>query len=237
MAIRRGRKCAPDSFHVLTTVLHVLASRDRLHPMENLNSAKRVARVKVTLTKRSVDALEPEDKSWIAWDDRLTGFGCRVQPSGTKSFIVNYRSGGGGRKAPNRRVVIGRYGRVGPDEARRRARDMLGQERGELSLGEASAQLGVDPSVVRRLIRAAVLPARQVCTGALWAIAAADLEAPQTSRPYGNRSRRRPDSPADRHRGAPSVRKPGNDGRQSAADTGDEMENRCKSMLNRGGVL
>ncbi|MDE0704935.1 MAG: recombinase family protein [Rhodospirillaceae bacterium] len=53
------------------------------------------------------------------------------------------------------------------------------QERGELSLSEASAQLGVDPSVVRRLIRAAVLPARQVCTGAPWAIAAADLEAPR----------------------------------------------------------
>ena len=70
--------------------------------MENLKSAKRVARVKLTLTKRTVDALEPEDKSWIAWDDRLVGFGCRVQPSGTKSFIVNYRSGGGGRKAPNK---------------------------------------------------------------------------------------------------------------------------------------
>ena len=53
------------------------------------------------------------------------------------------------------------------------------QERGELSLGEASARLGVDPSVVRRLIRAGILPARQVCTGAPWAIAAADLEAPR----------------------------------------------------------
>ncbi len=53
------------------------------------------------------------------------------------------------------------------------------QERGELSLSEVSAQLGVDPSVVRRLIRAGILPARQVCTGAPWAIAAADLEAPR----------------------------------------------------------
>ena len=100
--------------------------------MENLKSAKRVARVKLTLTKRTVDALDPEDKSWIAWDDRLVGFGCRVQSSGTKSFIVNNRSGDGGRNAPNKRVVIGRHGRVGPDEARRKARDMLGQvARGE----------------------------------------------------------------------------------------------------------
>ena len=112
--------------------------------MENLKSAKRVARVKLTLTKRTLDALEPEDKSWIAWDDRLVGFGCRVQPSGTKSFIVNYRSGDGGRKAPNKRVVIGRHGRVGPDEARRKARDMLGQvARGEDPAGERAEARGV----------------------------------------------------------------------------------------------
>ena len=112
--------------------------------MENRNSAKRVARVKLTLTKRTVDALKPEDKTWIAWDDRLTGFGCRVQPSGTKSFIVNYRAGDGGRKAPNKRVVIGRYGLVGPDEARRKARDMLGQvARGEDPAGERAEARGV----------------------------------------------------------------------------------------------
>ena len=67
--------------------------------MESLKSTKRVARVRLTLTKRTVDALDPADKSWIAWDDRLVGFGCRVQPSGTKSFIVNYRSGDGGAEA------------------------------------------------------------------------------------------------------------------------------------------
>ena len=112
--------------------------------MENRNSAKRVARVKLTLTRRTVDALKPEDKSWIAWDDRLTGFGCRVQPSGTKSFIVNYRSDDGGRKAPNKRIVIGRFGRVGPDEARRKARDMLGQvARGEDPAEERADARGV----------------------------------------------------------------------------------------------
>ena len=55
------------------------------------HSAKRIAKVRLTLTKRTVEALELADKPWIAWDDRLTGFGVRVQPSGTKSFIVNYR--------------------------------------------------------------------------------------------------------------------------------------------------
>ena len=53
-----------------------------------------VTKVRTTLTKRTVEALEPAEKSWIAWDDRLVGFGVRVQPSGTKSFIVSYRGSG-----------------------------------------------------------------------------------------------------------------------------------------------
>ena len=97
---------------------------------QNTASAKRVARVKLTLTKRTVEALERADKPWIAWDDKLSGFGCRVQPSGTKSFIVNYRAGEGGRRAPNKRVVVGRFGRVTPEQARRRAQELLGRVAG-----------------------------------------------------------------------------------------------------------
>ena len=91
------------------------------------HSRKRVALNKLTLTKRAVEAMQPTDKPWIAWDDRLTGFGIKVHPTGSKSFIVNYRAGDGGRKAPNRRVVLGRYGRMSLEQARRLAREMLGQ--------------------------------------------------------------------------------------------------------------
>ena len=75
--------------------------------------------------RRSVEALEPADKPWIAWDDQLTGFGVRVHPSGTKSFIVNYRTGDGGRKAPNKRVVLGHHGEISPGRVRRLARQVL----------------------------------------------------------------------------------------------------------------
>ena len=101
------------------------------------SSGKRVARTRLTLNKRSVDALRPADKSWIAWDDRLTGFGVRVQPTGLKSFIVNYRAGDGGRKAPNRRVVLGRHGAISVARARREARELLTKAaRGEDPAGE-----------------------------------------------------------------------------------------------------
>ena len=81
-------------------------------------SAKRVARIKLTLTEHTIEALEPAEKSWLAWDDELTGFGVRVQPTGVKSYFVNYRPGDGGRKAPNKRVVIGRHGKLSPGRAR-----------------------------------------------------------------------------------------------------------------------
>ena len=102
-------------------------------------SGKRVALNRLTLTVRSVDALKPTERSWIAWDDRLTGFGVRVQPTALKSFIVNYRAGDGGRKAPNRRVVLGRHGDMSVTEARGKARRML-----------AAAARGEDPAGRRR---------------------------------------------------------------------------------------
>ena len=88
-------------------------------------SAKRVALNKLALTGDAIEALEPADKPWIAWDDQLTGFGVRVHPTGTKSFIVNYRAGDGGRKAPNKRVVLGHLGEISPGRARRLARQVL----------------------------------------------------------------------------------------------------------------
>ncbi len=90
-------------------------------------TGKRTANLKLTLNKRNVEALKPRHKPFIAWDDRLTGFGIRVQPSGMRSYIVNYRAGDGGRKAANRRLVLGRHGRITPEQARRLARETLGR--------------------------------------------------------------------------------------------------------------
>ena len=106
-------------------------------------TAKRIAKVKTTLTKRVVETLEPAENPYIAWDDRLTGFGVRVQPSGTKTFVVNYRAGDGGRKAANKRVSLGRFGRMAADAARRKAQEVLGQ-----------VAAGEDPAAKRAAARA-----------------------------------------------------------------------------------
>ena len=103
-------------------------------------TGKRTARVKLTLTKRTVENLQPADKPWIAWDARLSGFGVRVQPSGTKVFLVNYRTRSGGRRARNRRVGIGRCDHLAPEEARRLAQELLGR----VARGEDPAQERAD---------------------------------------------------------------------------------------------
>ena len=100
------------------------------NPAMTESPGKRVARVKLPITKRTVDGLKPADREWIAWDDRLTGFGVRVYPSGRKSYIVNYRAGDGGRKAPNKRIVLGRCDRISADRARRMAHKTLGEVAG-----------------------------------------------------------------------------------------------------------
>ena len=97
----------------------------------------------MTLTERTIEALEPRSRPWIAWDAEVTGFGVRVQPTGTRSFIVNYRAGSGGRAAPNRRIVIGRTDTMNPIEARRRARELLGRVAGRNEAADGPAPAGV----------------------------------------------------------------------------------------------
>ena len=73
------------------------------------------------LTKRIVDASRPTAKDYIVFDERLPGFGLRVMPSGKKSYLIQYR-----RNRRTRRLTFGRHGTMTPDQARRRAMELLG---------------------------------------------------------------------------------------------------------------
>ena len=77
------------------------------------------------ITKRTVDALQPNDSEFTAWDDRVSGFGVRVRPTGAKSYVVVYRAGAG-RGAPVRRYTIAAVEKITPERARARARVILG---------------------------------------------------------------------------------------------------------------
>ena len=50
------------------------------------------------LTKRVVDGAQPAGSDLIIWDDALPGFGLRVFPSGKRSYLIQYRSGGRTRR-------------------------------------------------------------------------------------------------------------------------------------------
>lgn len=92
------------------------------------------------LTKRSIDALEVKDKDYFAWDDELSGFGIWVFPSGRKQFVVQYRVG-----KLSRRMTLGRYGAIVPDQARKLAMEIIVEVNG-----------GTDPLAERQERRSAL---------------------------------------------------------------------------------
>lgn len=100
------------------------------------------------LTKRSVDSMAiPAKGQAFLWDDELRGFGVRAMPSGLKVFILQYRNDEG----RSRRIVLGRYGVLTVEQARKQAIMKLGAVAG-----------GNDPAEERAKSRAAIT-IREVC--------------------------------------------------------------------------
>jgi integrase len=100
-----------------------------------------------TISKRSVDATKAAAKDSYLWDKDLKGFGLKVTPTGRKVYLIQYRMGG--RKGRTRRITIGVHGVLTADEARARAKQLLGEvaagrdpaaalreESGSIGLGE-----------------------------------------------------------------------------------------------------
>lgn len=102
------------------------------------------------LGRQTLKSLPIVERQTIIYDDDLPGFGLRLMPpsnrnfEGSRSWIVEYRPGNGGRGTPKRRITIGKIEVISPDEARRSARDLL-----------AKARLGDDPAKARQDDRSA----------------------------------------------------------------------------------
>lgn len=94
------------------------------------------------LTKRSVEKLIVRGTDYIAFDSEVNGFGVRVLPSGRRSYLVQYRSGG-----RTRRIAIGQHGAVTVDDARKRAKELLGSVAAGQNPAEVIAQHRGAPTV------------------------------------------------------------------------------------------
>ncbi len=95
--------------------------------------------MKEKLTKRTVEALQPEEKDLICWDAEMPGFGIKVTPKGRKVYFLYYRTTTGRERRP----TIGHHGQVTCEEARRIANNW-----------HAAVRSGGDPGGERKAQRA-----------------------------------------------------------------------------------
>lgn len=77
---------------------------------------------KKLITKTAVDECQPGERPTFLWDTKVAGFGLLVMPSGTRTYVYQYRLGG--RSGKTRRYTIGRHGTLTPDQARKRAKEL-----------------------------------------------------------------------------------------------------------------
>ena len=79
------------------------------------------------ITKRAVDALAlKKGTEVVLWDQEVRGFGIRARAGGAKTYILHYRAGTG-RRAPLRKLTIGKHGSPWtPNKARTEAKRLLG---------------------------------------------------------------------------------------------------------------
>lgn len=90
------------------------------------------------LSTRSIEEAQAQCKVYLLWDSELKGFGVRVNPTGRKSFFINYRIRGRQRRM-NIGPATGPFA-ISVADARRLATELLVQIRSQ----------GLDPLELRR---------------------------------------------------------------------------------------
>lgn len=75
------------------------------------------------LSNALIQTAQSDKRERVLWDDRVSGFGVRVKPSGVASFLIQYRNENG----RSRRLTLGKFGVLSVSEARDLARRKLGE--------------------------------------------------------------------------------------------------------------
>ena len=76
---------------------------------------------------------------YFLWDTDLTGFGCKVTPSSRKVYVLQYRLQHQSSTGAPKRLTLGKYGELTPEQARKLAAELL-----------LEVKAGGDPSLSRR---------------------------------------------------------------------------------------
>ena len=117
--------------------------------MDTQNSGGRGSR----LTKRVIDAADHSRGRHTLWDGELRGFGAQIEASGTVTYFVRYRPKGLGADGPRRFMRIGRHGVITVEQARERAKEILG-----------SVAAGKDPAAELKEARSEFMQKRDALT-------------------------------------------------------------------------
>jgi len=103
----------------------------------------------VKLTERFVEGLQPGETARFYWDAELKGLGVRLFPSGTRKFVLQYRTTGG----QQRRLGLGSFPALTCERARKLAKTHIG-----------AIIEGGDPAAAKSAYRAA-LTVSELCDG------------------------------------------------------------------------
>jgi len=88
-----------------------------------MSGSKMKQKVRRKITKSIIDSASPLPTEYTIWDTAISGFGLKVTPAGSKSFLLYYRTKTGRQRKP----IIGRYGQLTVDAARDIAQQWLGR--------------------------------------------------------------------------------------------------------------
>ena len=95
-----------------------------------------------TISVRTINKLVAGEKEAVYWDRELPGFGVRLYPSGSKVYLVQTRVGG-----KSRRIAVGRHGVISPDQARRKAAQMIARIKAGENPNPAAIKPAAAPTV------------------------------------------------------------------------------------------